>query len=325
MLAARHRARRAAGAVRHDPPLQGRLPRRAAQAHARARPAVADRARARRRWPAAEDLAAAEHSSAPRADRRACEALAVRTDLGVDLFCEAAERERLWRGAARPRRPQIGPEQAAECLRIESGRPRYGLDLDDTVIPQEAGAQRARRQLHQGLLRGPGDGRPAASTGASPTATCAACACRPRRHAAAELRLGERVGGAPRQQRRLTAARPDRAGARAPRGGAGRHASLDGGQHRGRVTAPAARTLATFPPRSPRAQARIGAAAALRHARFGERQWRSTCSRYQQWTSSPASCPRRWPPGSSARSASASRRTPSRSRRSRCPSPAPSR
>ena len=30
-------------------------------------------------------------------------------------------------------------EQAAECLRIEHGRPRYGFELDDTVIPQEAG------------------------------------------------------------------------------------------------------------------------------------------------------------------------------------------
>jgi folate-binding protein YgfZ len=30
-------------------------------------------------------------------------------------------------------------EAAAECLRIESGRPRYGVDLDESVIPQEAG------------------------------------------------------------------------------------------------------------------------------------------------------------------------------------------
>ena len=30
-------------------------------------------------------------------------------------------------------------EEAAECLRIERGRPRYGVDLDDSVIPQEAG------------------------------------------------------------------------------------------------------------------------------------------------------------------------------------------
>ena len=30
-------------------------------------------------------------------------------------------------------------QDAAECVRIESGRPRYGVDLDDSVIPQEAG------------------------------------------------------------------------------------------------------------------------------------------------------------------------------------------
>ena len=30
-------------------------------------------------------------------------------------------------------------ELAAECVRIERGRPRYGIDIDDSVIPQEAG------------------------------------------------------------------------------------------------------------------------------------------------------------------------------------------
>ncbi len=29
--------------------------------------------------------------------------------------------------------------EAVECLRVEHGRPRYGIDLDDSVIPQEAG------------------------------------------------------------------------------------------------------------------------------------------------------------------------------------------
>ena len=65
-------------------------------------------------------------------------ALAVRTDLGVDLMCDADDAARLTaalltRGAA-----PVG-EQAAECLRVEHGRPRYGIDLDDSVIPQEAG------------------------------------------------------------------------------------------------------------------------------------------------------------------------------------------
>src|SRR5207244_8897320 len=32
----------------------------------------------------------------------------------------------------------VAPE-AAECLRVESGRPRYGIDMDDATIPQEAG------------------------------------------------------------------------------------------------------------------------------------------------------------------------------------------
>ncbi|HUH80525.1 MAG TPA: glycine cleavage T C-terminal barrel domain-containing protein [Solirubrobacteraceae bacterium] len=85
----------------------------------------------------AESLALQEHSSTPvRID--SVQALAVRTDLGVDVFCEASERERLC-GALRGRGAGAIGEQAAECLRIESGRPRYGLDLDDTVIPQEAG------------------------------------------------------------------------------------------------------------------------------------------------------------------------------------------
>ena len=30
------------------------------------------------------------------------------------------------------------PLEVVECLRVEHGRPRYGIDLDDTVIPQEA-------------------------------------------------------------------------------------------------------------------------------------------------------------------------------------------
>ena len=31
------------------------------------------------------------------------------------------------------------PEEAAEALRVQSGRPRFGIDMDDTTIPQEAG------------------------------------------------------------------------------------------------------------------------------------------------------------------------------------------
>ena len=66
------------------------------------------------------------------------DALAVRTDVGIDLICDAAATGAL-HAALRERGAVAVSEQAAECLRVEHGRPRYGIDLDDSVIPQEAG------------------------------------------------------------------------------------------------------------------------------------------------------------------------------------------
>ena len=56
--------------------------------------------------------------------------LYVRTDLGIDVICETP-----------PAALGVEPvaEETAECLRIESGRPRYGIDMDSTTIPEEAG------------------------------------------------------------------------------------------------------------------------------------------------------------------------------------------
>jgi folate-binding protein YgfZ len=60
------------------------------------------------------------------------------TDVGVDVLCDAddtaAVREALVGAGATP-----ASEDAAEILRVERGRPRYGVDLDDTTIPQEGG------------------------------------------------------------------------------------------------------------------------------------------------------------------------------------------
>ncbi len=82
-------------------------------------------------------LAGVEHAHVP-IEVDGIHVLAVRTDLGVDLFCDAADTAALSAALdARGARPVC--EQAAECLRVEHGRPRYGIDLDDTVIPQEAG------------------------------------------------------------------------------------------------------------------------------------------------------------------------------------------
>jgi tRNA-modifying protein YgfZ len=82
-------------------------------------------------------LPAQEHANAP-VSPGGVDALAVRTDVGVDLICEAGDLERL-SAALRERGALPVGEAAAECLRIEGGRPRYGLDLDESVIPQEAG------------------------------------------------------------------------------------------------------------------------------------------------------------------------------------------
>jgi folate-binding protein YgfZ len=61
--------------------------------------------------------------------------LLVATDLGVDAVCAAEDAERV---RAALDLAEV-PEAAAEVLRVESGRPRYGIDLDDATIPQEAG------------------------------------------------------------------------------------------------------------------------------------------------------------------------------------------
>jgi folate-binding protein YgfZ len=64
--------------------------------------------------------------------------LLVATDLGVDVICAAGDTARV-RGALLDAGGVAVDEAAAEVVRVESGRPRYGLDLDDGTIPQEAG------------------------------------------------------------------------------------------------------------------------------------------------------------------------------------------
>jgi folate-binding protein YgfZ len=64
-------------------------------------------------------------------------ARAIRTDLGIDLLCDAADTAALT-GALERAGAEPVSEEAADCVRVEHGRPRYGIDLDDTVIPQEA-------------------------------------------------------------------------------------------------------------------------------------------------------------------------------------------
>jgi folate-binding protein YgfZ len=62
----------------------------------------------------------------------------VRTHVGVDLLVDSVHTDALKLALHELGAPEVA-EDAAEVLRIESGRPRYGVDLDDSVIPQEAG------------------------------------------------------------------------------------------------------------------------------------------------------------------------------------------
>jgi folate-binding protein YgfZ len=61
--------------------------------------------------------------------------LYVATDLGVDVICAAGD------SAAVREALGVEPvgEEAAECLRIEAGRPRFLFDVGTDTIPQEAG------------------------------------------------------------------------------------------------------------------------------------------------------------------------------------------
>jgi folate-binding protein YgfZ len=60
----------------------------------------------------------------------------VATDLGVDYICDGARTQELVAALGLP----LLSEAEAEVLRVESGRPRFGVDLEpEAVIPQEAG------------------------------------------------------------------------------------------------------------------------------------------------------------------------------------------
>src|SRR5215207_9528780 len=62
----------------------------------------------------------------------------IATDLGVDVLCAAEDAEPVAAALIAAGAVPAG-EDAAEVRRVETGRPRYGLELDDAVIPQEAG------------------------------------------------------------------------------------------------------------------------------------------------------------------------------------------
>ncbi len=82
-------------------------------------------------------VGSAEHDNA-RAEIGGRAVTLVRTDVGVDVFC-AADDTATVRAALEAAGAVTASEEAAEVIRVEHGRPRYGIELDDGVIPQEAG------------------------------------------------------------------------------------------------------------------------------------------------------------------------------------------
>jgi len=85
----------------------------------------------------ARDLPQTEHAH-QRATIAGFDVRLIATYVGVDVLCDGDDTAEL-RGALSGADAAPVSEEAAEIVRVEHGRPRYGLDLDDSTIPQEAG------------------------------------------------------------------------------------------------------------------------------------------------------------------------------------------
>ncbi len=62
----------------------------------------------------------------------------IRTETGVDLLCASEHTAELAAALVAAGAVTID-EQTAETIRIELGRPRFGIEIDETTMPQEAG------------------------------------------------------------------------------------------------------------------------------------------------------------------------------------------
>ncbi|HWN72647.1 MAG TPA: glycine cleavage T C-terminal barrel domain-containing protein [Solirubrobacterales bacterium] len=64
--------------------------------------------------------------------------LAVGTAAGIDVFAPTAERDRVWDALLGAGAAEVSPE-AAEIVRVEAGRPRFGAEMGTETMPAEAG------------------------------------------------------------------------------------------------------------------------------------------------------------------------------------------
>lgn len=100
----------------------------------------------------AAGLPAEEHANRPtRIGGRA--ATLVATDGGVDVICDSADTDAVTAALVEAGAHPVS-EEAAEVVRVERGRPRYGVDLDESVIPQEAGLNERAVSFSKGCYVG---------------------------------------------------------------------------------------------------------------------------------------------------------------------------
>ena len=84
---------------------------------------------------------------------RAVEAISLRTGEGVDLIVPAAERDRVHDALLGAGAVEVSPE-AAEILRIETGRPRCGAEMGTATMPAEAGIVESAVSVTKGCYIG---------------------------------------------------------------------------------------------------------------------------------------------------------------------------
>ncbi len=86
-------------------------------------------------------------------EREGVEILAVATDLGLDLIVRAGQSDELRELLARSDAVEVS-DGAAEILRVESGRPRFGREMTTATIPQEAGIDQRAVSFTKGCYIG---------------------------------------------------------------------------------------------------------------------------------------------------------------------------
>jgi tRNA-modifying protein YgfZ len=103
----------------------------------------------------------AEVAASPPLPKHACEKLTVAgseclvvgTALGIDLTAASEDAERLRAALLDAGAAEVTPE-AAEILRVETGTPRFGAEMDSSTMPAEAGIVEAAVDFEKGCYIG---------------------------------------------------------------------------------------------------------------------------------------------------------------------------